>query len=86
MENFTKLAWAGELGTKGRLILQGREIESALRGLNENAKGFGMWQNMLFDKSTETVDHIDSWYLDTEDRGGVIGAWVALEDITSYVL
>jgi len=82
MENFTKLAWAGELGAKGRLILQGREIEFALRRLSENAKSFGMWQNMLFDKSTETVDHIDSWYLDTEERGGVIGAWVALEDIT----
>ena len=36
---------------------------------------------MLFDKSTGTVDHIDSWYLDTNPFGHLVAAWVALEDI-----
>tara|TARA_Y100001968_G_scaffold17076_1_gene13562 strand:- start:643 stop:1086 length:444 start_codon:yes stop_codon:yes gene_type:complete len=40
-----------------------------------------MWQNMLFDKSTGTIDHIDSWYLDTNPPGSLLAAWVALEDI-----
>ena len=37
---------------------------------------------MAFDQSTGTVDHLDSWYLDTESPGGVIGVWIALEDIS----
>ena len=40
-----------------------------------------MWQNMFFDKSVGTVDHFDSWYLDTDPPGSLIGAWFALEDI-----
>ena len=36
---------------------------------------------MLFDKSTGTVDHIDSYYLDTNPMGRLIAAWFALEDI-----
>lgn len=39
------------------------------------------WQDMLFEKSTATLPHIDSWYLDTVPFGGVIGCWVALERI-----
>ena len=34
-----------------------------------------------FDKSTGTIDHIDSWYLDTDPMGHLIAAWIALEDI-----
>ncbi|WP_216901081.1 phytanoyl-CoA dioxygenase family protein [Synechococcus sp. CCY 9618] len=40
------------------------------------------WQTMLFDRSVGTRNHQDSWYLDTDPPGGVIGAWIALEDIT----
>ena len=36
---------------------------------------------MLFDKSTGTIDHADTWYLDTNPRGNMIAAWIALEDI-----
>ena len=36
---------------------------------------------MLFDKSTGTLDHADTWYLDTKPRGKMIAAWIALEDI-----
>ena len=45
------------------------------------AKEFINWQNMLFDKSTGTLDHADTWYLDTKPRGEMIAAWIALEDI-----
>ena len=35
----------------------------------------------VFDRATGTIDHIDTWYLDTEPMGHLIAAWVALEDI-----
>ena len=36
---------------------------------------------ICFDKSTGTVDHLDTWYLDTNPNGKLIAAWFALEDI-----
>ena len=39
------------------------------------------WQNMFFDLSTGTLEHQDSWYLDTDPPGRLIGAWYSLEDI-----
>ena len=42
---------------------------------------FVNWQTMLFDRSVGTKVHQDSWYLDTLPPGGVVGAWIALEDI-----
>lgn len=43
---------------------------------------FVNWQTMLFDRSVGTKVHQDSWYLDTVPQGGVVGVWIALEDIT----
>lgn len=40
------------------------------------------FQSMLFDKSTGTKLHQDTWYLDTSPPGRVVGVWFALEDIT----
>ena len=40
-----------------------------------------MWQNMLFDKSTRTIDHVDSYYLDKNPSCYLIAAWFDLEDI-----
>ncbi len=79
-ENFTDLAWARKLSEAGRNILQSIEILNALTEVSDE-NDFCMWQNMFFDKSTGTVDHIDTWYLDTNPMGHLIGAWVALEDI-----
>ena len=79
-ENFTNLVWAGKMSHYGRNILQSNVILEKLQELSEY-NNFVMWQNMLFDKSTGTVDHIDSWYLDTNPFGDLIAAWVALEDI-----
>mgnify|MGYP001053916564 CR=1 FL=1 len=42
---------------------------------------FIQWQDMLFDKSTGTADHFDSYYLDTFPIGQMTAAWIALEDI-----
>ncbi len=79
-ENFTDLPWAKELSKAGRDILQSKEILQCLQKISDY-KEFCMWQNMFFDKSTGTVDHIDTWYLDTDPMGSLIGTWVALEDI-----
>lgn len=43
---------------------------------------FVNWQTMLFDRSVGTKVHQDSWYLDTVPQGGVVGAWIALENIS----
>jgi len=43
---------------------------------------FVNWQTMLFDRSVGTKLHQDTWYLDTVPNGGVVGVWIALEDIT----
>jgi phytanoyl-CoA hydroxylase len=39
------------------------------------------WQTMLFDRSVGTDVHLDTWFLDTNPRGHLIGLWIALEDI-----
>ena len=78
--NFTDLIWAQNLAKAGRIILQSREIQEILQAIS-GEKDFSMWQNMLFDKSTGTIDHIDTWYLDTNPMGKLIAVWVALEDI-----
>ena len=80
IENFTNLIWSRSLSKSGREILQSETINKVLKGLSSN-KEFCMWQNMLFDKSTGTVDHLDSWYLDTNPIGNLIAVWIALEDI-----
>jgi phytanoyl-CoA hydroxylase len=41
------------------------------------------WQDMFFDLSTGTIDHADTWYLDTEPAGSMVGAWIALENIAT---
>jgi len=42
---------------------------------------FISWQDMLFDRSVGTIDHQDSWYLDTRPHGHLIAGWFSLEDI-----
>ena len=63
-------------------IIHGDEVNNLMKQMNEKSASPICWQDMLFDKSTGTVDHIDSWYLDTFDRGQLVGLWIALEDIT----
>lgn len=63
-------------------ILYSDGVYNALHTVARNTYDFVAWQDMAFDQSTGTIDHIDSWYLDTEYPGGVIGVWIALEDIS----
>ena len=61
-------------------ILASTEISEMLQEIN-GSEIFVNWQNMLFDKSTGTTEHADTWYLDTKPRGQMLAAWIALEDI-----
>ena len=81
MENFSCLFVDRGLARAGDSVLLGSEIHDALRTLHPGFAHFVQWQNMLFDRSIGTVDHYDSWYLDTLPQGLLTAAWVALEDI-----
>ena len=81
MENPTRLLFNCGLGNSSKNILLGEEINSALKIINPNFNNFVQWNNMLFDKSVGTMDHADSFFLDTWPNGNLCAAWVALEDI-----
>ncbi|QNI72768.1 phytanoyl-CoA dioxygenase family protein [Synechococcus sp. NOUM97013] len=81
LENFTDLIWSPLLSINGKNILLSNRIEACLQEIHGKTIDFCMWQNMFFDKSTGTIDHIDTWYLDTDPMGSLIAAWIALEDI-----
>ncbi|HVL56145.1 MAG TPA: phytanoyl-CoA dioxygenase family protein [Burkholderiaceae bacterium] len=53
------------------------DMLTAIDGVREHVS----WQDMFFDLSTGTIDHADSWYLDTDPPGRLIAGWFALEDI-----
>ena len=76
----TKQNNCGSLKFAIEKILASTEILEILQEIN-GSEIFVNWQNMLFDKSTGTVDHADTWYLDTAPRGQMIASWIALEDI-----
>jgi phytanoyl-CoA hydroxylase len=81
MENFSCLFLDRGLSRAGNAVLLGGEILGGLRSLHPRLENFVQWQNMLFDRSTGTLEHYDSWYLDTLPEGFLTAAWVALEDI-----
>ena len=76
----TKQNNCGRLKLDIKEIIASVEISKKLQEINGSER-FVNWQNMLFDKSTGTIDHADTWYLDTKPRGQMIAAWIALEDI-----
>jgi len=81
IENFTDLLLSPGLVEAGHRILLSQAVLECLNKVAHNNLGYYMWQNMIFDKSTETVDHVDAWYLDSDPAGHLIGVWFALEDI-----
>ena len=81
LQDFTNLIFANKFSKLGRDILQSKEVLDCLRRISDN-DDFYMWQNMFFDKSTGTIDHIDTWHLDTSPRGFMIAGWFALENST----
>lgn len=79
--NPTQQVQAPKFAAAVRNILYHDQIHQALCAIYPGSLDFVSWQDMAFDRSTATIDHLDSWYLDTEIPGGVCGLWVALEDI-----
>jgi phytanoyl-CoA hydroxylase len=76
----TKQPSLGPLRASVRSLIASPALSGALAELSD-FRYFINWQNMLFDKSVGTVDHADTWYLDTAPKGLMIAAWIALEDI-----
>tara|TARA_A100001388_G_scaffold275718_1_gene261790 strand:- start:844 stop:1764 length:921 start_codon:yes stop_codon:yes gene_type:complete len=70
----------GKLNNHIKDLITCKEISEKLHEISDY-KYFINWQNMLFDKSTGTTDHSDTWYLDTIPKGKMIASWIALEDI-----
>jgi len=81
-ENATRLANAPAFVSAIKRILFDQKISQALSDVT-GFTHFVSWQDMFFDRSTGTIDHQDSWYLDTLPNGYLVGAWYALEDIQS---
>ena len=74
------IVFAGDFAKKvQKIIVNDRisKIVSTLTNVEENV----LWQSMFFDKSTGTVVHQDSYYLDSDPPGKLVGLWFALEDI-----
>tara|TARA_B100000073_G_scaffold185662_1_gene153651 strand:- start:356 stop:1303 length:948 start_codon:yes stop_codon:yes gene_type:complete len=78
---FTRNWGLKQLSKLGEDLLLGQIMIKNLEMVFPQYSGFLQQNNMLFDASIGTVDHIDSWYLDTYPKGSLIGAWIALEDI-----
>ena len=77
----TKQISAGPLRKSVENLIISKSLSEKLSLLSGGFDKFIIWQNMLFDKSTGTVDHADTWYLDTLPEGLMIAVWIALEDI-----
>jgi phytanoyl-CoA hydroxylase len=67
--------------TAVRDLLCSREIRRVLTELT-GAADHGLMQSMLFDLNTATAAHQDWYYLDSMPNGVLLGAWIALEDIS----
>lgn len=62
-------------------ILTHENLFMAISSLSPGNSQYICWQDMLFDKSTGTIDHRDVYYLDTWPVGKMNAAWIAMEDI-----
>ena len=62
-------------------LLCGPETQAVLASLDVHHPTYAMYQSMLFDANPGTEPHQDSFYIDSEPRGALVGIWVALEDI-----
>ena len=80
MQNASRLAFFKDFCQRFQECIYDKNVSGALTAVTGSEKHVS-WQNMFFDQSTGTVAHQDSWYLDTEKPGGLVGVWFALEDI-----
>ena len=74
------LVGAKEFAQRSEAVMINDSVSEALRKIT-GAETNIHWQSMFFDKSTGTVPHQDSYYLDSDPPGKLLGAWYALEDI-----
>lgn len=80
MQNSSRLAFFKKFSSTMQSCIYADNVATALKTLSLEDEHIS-WQNMFFDKSVGTIEHQDSWYLDTEIPGKLIGIWYALEDI-----
>ncbi|MFC1630634.1 phytanoyl-CoA dioxygenase family protein [Pseudomonadota bacterium] len=80
MQNASHLAFFHDFTKYFNSCIYNENVSEALTAISGYPDHIS-WQNMFFDRSTGTVEHQDSWYLDTEPADGLVGAWYALEDI-----
>lgn len=80
MENASRLVFFKSFSKSFKNCIYDENISTALSLITGEGHHVS-WQNMFFDKSTGTIEHQDSWYLDTDPEGDLIGVWYALEDI-----
>ncbi|MBE8189644.1 MAG: hypothetical protein HAW58_01985 [Candidatus Thioglobus sp.] len=80
MQNASRLAFFKDFSKSFQQCIYAENVSVALSKISKKEKHTS-WQNMFFDQSVGTVEHQDSWYLDTEPPGNLIGVWYALEDI-----
>ena len=79
-ENATRLVNAPKFAQAIKAILFDVKVSQALAAIT-GFEQFVSWQDMFFDRSTGTIDHQDTWYLDTRPNGFLVGAWYALENV-----
>lgn len=60
-------------------------LQEVYAGLDVNHPRYILQQSMFFDANPQTVAHQDSFYIDSDPRGFLIGAWLALETIAPDV-
>jgi phytanoyl-CoA hydroxylase len=63
----------------GSNLITTRSLQSAVRALLSDAGK--VVQSMYFEGNPSTWAHQDTYYLDSEELGRMVGAWIALEDI-----
>ncbi|ABW25429.1 phytanoyl-CoA dioxygenase family protein [Acaryochloris marina] len=80
MKDASRLAFFSRFSLKIQECIYDNCISQALTNLTDEKEHIS-WQNMFFDQSTGTIEHQDSWYLDTDPPGNLIGVWYALENI-----
>jgi len=80
IQNPHLLGFAPRLSASIRRLVFSDAIAKALADCTDVSQWVN-WQTMLFDRSVGTDVHLDTWFLDTQPRGHLIGAWIALEEI-----
>jgi len=80
MQNATRLGLFPRFSGAIKRCIYHEAVSAALTAL-DGAERHVSWQDMFFDLSTGTIEHADTWYLDTAPPGSLVAGWFALEDI-----